>query len=208
LKTEINNNHATDYERHYYCKNDNCIEIKSFTPFFFIEFLENNKIKRYILNTCIYDENNNKIRNCKNIYNLSSINDTHHVDLSCTKDSDYLYNKCINNYCVFSEDSSVTHCDYVHKGFAMFQRTYFHCGKTYNDVCEYNNECSSASCSNNLCCDDYYVPSDSTYLEQQIETIIFCAIVGVLLSVCCCVCMLIYMHKHNQKTKNLEINKD
>ncbi|ORX85179.1 hypothetical protein BCR32DRAFT_276475 [Anaeromyces robustus] len=49
------------------------------------------------------------------------------IDLSCTNDSECFYNKCINNYCVFNEEPSSTHCDYVHKLFAMFQYTFLHC---------------------------------------------------------------------------------
>jgi len=85
LKSEIKDDYVINHERHYYCKNDNCIEIENYTPFFFIEFLENNKIKRYIFNSCIYDENNNKIINCENIHNLLSINDTHNIDLKLYK---------------------------------------------------------------------------------------------------------------------------
>jgi len=91
----------------------------------------------------------------------------------------------------------------------MFQRTYLYCGKTYGDVCEYNNECSSDYCSReNLCCYNYYVPSESTTFQQDIETMILYAIIVFLFLVLCCVCTCIYIRKHKQKTKKLEINKD
>lgn len=46
----------------------------------------------------------------------------------------------------FDDDPSVTHCDYVHKGFAMFQNEEIRCGKAYHDVCKHNYECSSYEC--------------------------------------------------------------
>ncbi|KAL6631890.1 hypothetical protein U3516DRAFT_736882 [Neocallimastix sp. 'constans'] len=58
----------------------------------------------------------------------------------------------------FDDDPSVTHCDYVHKGFAMFQNEEIRCGKAYHDVCKHNYECSSYN---------YYVPLESTTINNE-----------------------------------------
>ncbi|ORX78125.1 hypothetical protein BCR32DRAFT_282587 [Anaeromyces robustus] len=133
----------------------------------FMEFPENNKTKRYIHNHCIYDDKNNKIINCENY--IGGYNNDYIIDLSCTNDSECFYNKCIDNYCVFNEEPSSTHCDYVHKGFAMFQYTFLHCGKTYEDRCKHNYECSSYSCYKGICSPDFYVISDSTKHKDKLK---------------------------------------
>ncbi|OUM65095.1 hypothetical protein PIROE2DRAFT_7985 [Piromyces sp. E2] len=66
--------------------------------------------------------------------------------LKCYNDFDCFYNKCIDNYCVYPEESPVTHCDTIYKYFSIFEYSYIHCGKDYQEQCNKNSECSSNSC--------------------------------------------------------------
>jgi len=122
LKTELKQRFDEYNPKHYYCKNNICLEMEGYDKKYFLEFPENNKIKRYILNTCIYDDKLDKVIDCNNIESTyyGETNGTIYVDLSCKNDSECFYNKCLNNYCVFNKDPSATHCDFVHKGFAIF----------------------------------------------------------------------------------------
>ncbi|ORX77321.1 hypothetical protein BCR32DRAFT_248020 [Anaeromyces robustus] len=206
LKTKLENK-SVDYEKHYYCKNDNCIEIELNDNAYFIEFPENNKIKRYILHSCIYDDKLNKVINCDRYKKIGRYDDSDYADLSCTNNSECFYNKCIDNYCVFNEDPSSTHCDYVHKGFAIFQYTFLHCGKTYHDICKYNNECSSYKCYDNKCSYNYYSPSESTSLKKKIETFFFFIIIIALIFICSCVYVFRIEHKDKLKRKKQQFNK-
>ena len=209
-KNNIENNKVKNYIRHYYCKNNNCIELEGSNFADFIEFQENNEIKRYIIKSCIYDDKLNNIIDCNNYHMLDMNNETNYIDLNCKNDSECFYNKCIDNYCVYNEDPSITHCDYVHKGFAMFQYTFVHCGKTYDDICKHDNECSSYSCNNKRCIPNYYVPSESTDTAKRLETLFFYVIIVLLFIICCCICACIDTHKHKQKKQfsKLEINKN
>ncbi|OUM60891.1 hypothetical protein PIROE2DRAFT_13264 [Piromyces sp. E2] len=174
LKSQLRHGHVNNYGKHNYCKNNNCIELNSYHSFEFLKFPINNTIKRYILDTCIYDSKLDNVVNWDNYKFIYLGNETIYLDLSCTTDSEYFYNKCINNYCVFNEDPSVTHCDYVHKGFATVQSTYLHCSKTYGDRCNHDYECSSSKCDNKAYGYEYYEPSESTDLRKRIKTLYKC----------------------------------
>ncbi|OUM58661.1 hypothetical protein PIROE2DRAFT_15994 [Piromyces sp. E2] len=133
------------YGWNYYCRNDNCVELKNGSnhpPF--IEFPDDNgNLKKYIFETCVYEEPNS--------FSYCSYNHTDEetsYQLKCYNDSDCFYNKCIGHHCVYSEEESpATHCDTIYKYFAWFERTYINCGKDYEERCEKDSECSSESCS-------------------------------------------------------------
>ncbi|OUM57678.1 hypothetical protein PIROE2DRAFT_17252 [Piromyces sp. E2] len=156
--------------RNYYCRNDNCISFENgngHPPL--IEFPdENGNIKRYILETCGYEEPET-FWYCSYRYKY---NDTSSYRIKCYNDSDCFYNKCISQRCVYNGDSSVTHCDTIYKYFSIFEYSYIHCGKDYEEPCNKNSECSSNECGGtdiDICSLSVKEPSDSD--ENQFEKI-------------------------------------
>eukprot|EP00833_Pecoramyces_ruminatium_P003194 jgi/Orpsp1_1/1177226/evm.model.c7180000060614.1 len=196
LETELKNKGISNFDNNYYCKNSYCVEVEGYSDIYFVEFPENNEFKRYIINYCIYDDKYNKVIDCNNHKIFKLENETVYLDLTCTKDSECFYDKCIDGYCVFNENSLSTHCNYVHKEFTIFQSTSFHCGKTYNDACKFDFECSSDSCSGFKCDYNHYVPSDHTF-TRFLETILFFTIIISIFIICCC----FYNYKSNHKNK-------
>ncbi|OUM57253.1 hypothetical protein PIROE2DRAFT_17817 [Piromyces sp. E2] len=154
------------YGSNYYCRNDNCIELrKNILHPPFIEFPdENGNLKIYIFETCGYEEPET-FWYCS--YN-HKYNETSYR-LKCYNDSDCLYNKCINHHCVYNDESPATHCDTIYKYFAMFERSYIHCGKDYEELCENNDECSSESCSGTevKICSSYVIEPSETSMETK-----------------------------------------
>ncbi|KAL6622100.1 hypothetical protein U3516DRAFT_744685 [Neocallimastix sp. 'constans'] len=88
----------------------------------------NDNLIKYTIDTCRYNE----IK--LNKYNSKK----------CATNSECLSNKCINNFCVFNEETPIVHCESVFNGYGS---TFIYCGKPYNDICEFNNDCSSKICS-------------------------------------------------------------
>ena len=66
----------------------------------------------------------------------------------CTTDSQCLSNKCIDNCCVFNEETPVVHCDNIYSYPTLFRdrSSYMHCGKAWRDTCKTDDECSSKIC--------------------------------------------------------------
>jgi len=65
--------------------------------------------------------------------------------------------------------------------------TYMNCGKAYNDICEYNDECSSNHCVYGICTKRNTIPSKEG--ENTIDAVytfyIFIAIVIIIFIICC-----------------------
>ncbi|KAG4081745.1 hypothetical protein H8356DRAFT_1284815 [Neocallimastix lanati (nom. inval.)] len=113
----------------------------------------------------IYKKSNNNNNNSNNIHSKDDVLTFHDnfytnyyfcVSYKCTTDSQCLYDKCVNNLCVFNENAPLTHCDDVYTRPGIFKK------HAYNDKCTNDNECSSKLCYNNgLCSKQDKGPSDS-----------------------------------------------
>ena len=64
-----------------------------------------------------------------------------------------LYNKCVNNFCTFNDESSIEYCNNIYKLFFFFyfEYSYIYCGKAPNDTFKKNKEYASKKCENGLC---------------------------------------------------------
>eukprot|EP00833_Pecoramyces_ruminatium_P000983 jgi/Orpsp1_1/1175015/evm.model.c7180000052317.1 len=127
----------------------------------FIEFPdEYGNIKLYIATTYSYDT----IKK----YNISTIHRCSHnkcISYICTTESECLYNKCIDNICVYNDKSSVVHCDNIYNFSPIFgSSSYMYCGKSYDDICKSNKECSSKECLEGFCT----IQTDGPYDNQSI----------------------------------------
>ncbi|OUM59826.1 hypothetical protein PIROE2DRAFT_63514, partial [Piromyces sp. E2] len=179
--------------RNYYCRNDNCISFENgngHPPL--IEFPdENGNVKKYILENCVYIKPET-FWYCTYNYTYK---ETFYY-LKCYNDSDCFYNKCIDNYCVYPDESPVTHCDTIYKYFSIFEYSYIHCGKDYQEQCNKNSECSSNSCGADYLSDiktcslSVKEPSDSDVGVRGIQTtFLFVIIIVILIFImcyCCC----------------------
>jgi len=199
-KTNIN---PKNYGKNYYCRGDDCIELQnSITHVPYIEFPdENGNVKLYILESCIYDDKSKELIDCLGGY---IIGDYDRVSVKCTKDSECLYNKCIDNHCVFNEDSPIVHCDIIYRFFAFYEKSYVHCGKTYGDKCEKDNECSSKACHDldKKCGSCIETPSDSVHSIKDMETFFsFTAIIIILMVIYCICCCRSKKHEKNKFEK-------
>ncbi|OUM62837.1 hypothetical protein PIROE2DRAFT_10758 [Piromyces sp. E2] len=126
----------------FYCKNDTCsfsshIDLVKFPD-------ENGNIKDYIHNTC-----NQNMDNCSGT--------------KCTKDTQCLSNKCVDNYCRFNDESPIIHCEDI-PSYNVFQNSYnsyIHCGKIYRDTCKNDDECSFLTCEKGMCGRELFKYSDN-----------------------------------------------
>jgi len=197
-KTNIN---PRNYGTNYYCRGDDCIKLDNSNHVPYIEFPdENGNVKLYILESCIYDDKSKELINYINYYDYGDNN----VFVKCTKDSDCLYNKCIDNHCVFNEESPIVHCDIIFRYFAIYEKLYVHCGKTYGEKCEKDNECSSKSCHDvDKKCDSFIeTPSDSVQSIIDMETFFcFAAIIIILMVIYCIFCCCVKSTKKNKFEK-------
>jgi len=80
-----------------------------------------------------------------------NINETHYISFDCNNNLDCLYDKCVNNGCVFNDKSSVEYCNTIYKSFLLFGYSYIHCGKAPDDTCNNNKDCSSNKCKDKKC---------------------------------------------------------
>jgi len=139
------------FQTSYYCKNDICVLVDNEYSKPFIEIPDKNgNILLYNTYTCTYD--NAKSNNCSNDKRIDNLC----LSVKCTNNSQCLSNECINNYCIFNDEEPIVHCDNIYIG---SESTYMNCGKAYNDTCQFNDDCSSKICRNNICTKQTYIPS-------------------------------------------------
>ncbi|KAG4094044.1 hypothetical protein H8356DRAFT_1401737, partial [Neocallimastix lanati (nom. inval.)] len=92
----------------------------------------------------------NELRNSNGHLNQQDINSAY----ICKGDkSTTLYNKCVNNFCTFNDESSIEYCNNIYKLFFFFyfEYSYIYCGKAPNDTFKKNKEYASKKCENGLC---------------------------------------------------------
>jgi len=151
-----------EYYVAYYCKDDICVKADYEYRKIFIEFPDKNgNIKLYNIYTSIND--NAKLNKYSNVTCNIYDNIRYCVSYECTTDSECLSNKCINNYCVFNEETPLVHCDDIYIQPSLFKKrsSYIYCGKAANDICENNDECSFKQCYDGICLQQEKGPSDS-----------------------------------------------
>jgi len=191
------NIYSKSYGTNYYCRYDTCIMLYESVSKPYIEFPdEKGNIKTYILRSCIYNDKLNKTENCK-----KTIKKADNISIMCKSDSECFFNKCIDNNCVFNKESTIYHCDIIYKYFAIFEHSYVHCGKTYNDVCTNNNECSSNKCQEGICNTYIKIPDESTNSGKTFETIYSLIILVALISIVVIIYCVCYEKKIKKNTK-------
>ncbi|KAL6611139.1 hypothetical protein LY90DRAFT_517399 [Neocallimastix californiae] len=155
----------------------------------FIRFPDDHgNMKTYIIYTCE--------KSCNFTLNYNS---THYVSYKCTKDSECLYNKCVNNYCVFSSTASVEYCSNIYHYLAMFEYAYIHCGKAPYIPCKNDDECSSKKCGKNSCNNVDY-KEYSIRISQSLQTAEI-SILLIIISIIWCCCCCYRRKKRNNLTK-------
>ncbi|ORX82918.1 hypothetical protein BCR32DRAFT_292309 [Anaeromyces robustus] len=215
-KSEILSN--DEYKaRQYYCNKDSdiCVYTGKEDIASYIKFKDKNgNLKNYIAATCPYTYN---ITRCYgDEYKLINSDDYVYCSYKCTKDSDCLYNKCINNVCVYNEKSSIIHCEEIYtRVYKYFDHTYVHCGKPNHEFCSSNEECSSEKCKpryticateqcssekyNSYCALNYFDPygyKGNTFAKFIAKCFIFAPIlIFILICVYCC-CSIRHNKKH------------
>ncbi|OUM57505.1 hypothetical protein PIROE2DRAFT_17492 [Piromyces sp. E2] len=150
---------TNDFYNSYFCKNDICVSVDNdyFRPFVEIPDINGN-IKLYISETYSYESlklNNTLSKKC-----FGEICISH----KCNNDSECLYNKCIDSYCIFNDKAPITHCDNIYLG---HRQSYTYCGKAYGDICNSKDECSSKKCYDNTCGMSTDGPSDSETMPSD-----------------------------------------
>jgi len=191
------NIYSKSYGTNYYCRQDTCIMLYEGAYKPYIEFPdEKENIRTYILYSCIYNNKLNKTENCEKILD----NNDNNISVICKTDSECFFNKCIDNNCVFNKESPIYHCDIIYKYFAIFEHSYVHCGKTYNDVCTNNNECSSNKCQKGICNTYIKIPDESTDSGKTIETVYSLIILVVLISIV----VIIHCVRYEKKIKKIQ----
>jgi len=146
-------------------------------------------MKTYIIYTCE--------KSCNFTLNYNS---THYVSYKCTKDSECLYNKCVNNYCVFSSTASVEYCSNIYHYLAMFEYAYIHCGKAPYIPCENDEECSSKNCKRNSCVSLIY-DLHKISLSKQVQTGEILIFLSVPFTIYCCFYCCYRRYKKEKFTK-------
>ncbi|ORX52629.1 hypothetical protein BCR36DRAFT_286464, partial [Piromyces finnis] len=111
----------------------------------------------------------------------------------CTKDSQCLTNKCIDNYCRFNDEVIIIHCGEI-ASFNAFKNkyntyTHTHCGKLYGDTCNNDDECSSKSCTNGTCNRLTNNYSDNAFSSYAVLFILNFYFYLCIIS-CCCICII------------------
>ncbi|ORX76557.1 hypothetical protein BCR32DRAFT_248653 [Anaeromyces robustus] len=188
-KSEILKFHKS-YYLSYLCKDDICTEVKREALRRFIEIPDKKGNKKlYICKTYLYDDIeshrylNKKMTTipCTPISNQENENKSYNkecqknviISLDCTSDSQCLSNKCIDNVCVFNEDSPIDFCTSVYKHIIfLVGYTYMHCGKMIGEPCQNNKECGSKNCLLGGYCGTTYGPSDTNAICQWISSLI------------------------------------
>ena len=198
-KSEILKNNYS-FSRQYYCNqnNDICVVTSKFNERPYINFKDENGIfKTYIVNICPYTYN---LTNCYgDEYKLDNNDESIYCSFKCTKDSDCLYNKCINNVCVYNEESSIIHCEEIYDiKYKYFDDIHTHCGKPHFENCTTGEECSSEYCEISNCSLNYREPIHRDYTIYKIlATLIFLIIISIFIISC-----LIYSCIRYIKNKN------
>jgi len=181
------------YYTGYYCKNNTCVWTNDYEyQKTYIEFPDNNNnVVPYIVKTFSYDIIKAKKysdKSCKIFEN----NIEYCVYHTCNSDIECLSNKCLDNHCVFNEETPIIHCDDIYKPPFLFKSrsSYIYCGKAFQDTCKNNNECSSKLCTNNTCGMQLDGPSDSegfrdTLISEIIIFIIIIIIIIIFITICC-----------------------
>ncbi|ORX52901.1 hypothetical protein BCR36DRAFT_323908 [Piromyces finnis] len=180
-----------EYYISYYCKEDICVEHSFDYDEHIIEIPnKNGTLIQYIVDTCTYDAV--KKDKCDN-------------EVKCNNDSECFYNKCVDNYCVFTNNTSVTHCDSVYISPKLFKSrgSYMYCGKAAGDKCTSGDECSSKNCMNVKECNfQYSGPSEDEgfgYVLVYLSIffiVVFVVLVVIVISLCYCYKKFI-SHKYN-----------
>ncbi|KAG4087571.1 hypothetical protein H8356DRAFT_1370592 [Neocallimastix lanati (nom. inval.)] len=84
---------------------------------------ENGNISTYISYICN--------QSCISGYNYS---ETHYISYKCTNNSDCLYNKCVNNFCTFDNESSIEYCNNIYKLFLYIEYSCIYYVKVPDDA--------------------------------------------------------------------------
>ncbi|KAG4096725.1 hypothetical protein H8356DRAFT_1425992 [Neocallimastix lanati (nom. inval.)] len=174
LESSCGHSGQSQLDTTYYCKNDN---------------YNHGNMKTYIIYTCE--------KSCNFTLNYNS---THYVSYKCTKDSECLYNKCVNNYCVFSSTASVEYCSNIYHYLAMFEYAYIHCGKAPYIPCENDEECSSKNCKRNSCVSLIY-DLHKISLSKQVQTGEILIFLSVPFTIYCCFYCCYRRYKKEKFTK-------
>jgi len=98
----------------------------------------------------------------------------------------YLSDKSINNHCVFNKETPIVHCDSIYSG---NESTFMYCGKPYNNVCKFDDECFSLICNSNGFCSMNNRILFKRNTEEDIiliYAIIITLFVIIPISCCCC----------------------
>jgi len=195
----------------YYCRKDDCVTISNdydgIKPYIQLPD-ENGNVKNYIAYSCTYDDKLKKLVDCVNRYKYTSFDyGVEYLSVLCKNDSECLYNKCIDNHCVFNDEAQVVHCDTIYNFFALFEYSYIHCGRGYHDPCNKNNECSSKKCMKGSCSSLLLTPSDSVATGQALETLICIAVIGGIFIIVAIIYSVINCRKNNfEKIENKQSN--
>jgi hypothetical protein len=170
----------------YFCKNDICVSMDYLYKKPFIEIPDKNgNINLYISQTYSYEYLKLYNPRNKNCYDNTCIS------FNCNSDSECLYNKCVDNYCMFNDEAPVVHCDNIYLG---HRKSYTYCGKAYGDICNNDDECSSRICSGkgqSTCNSQTNGPSDSETMPPDSFLYIFyssCLILIIISIITCCCC--------------------
>jgi len=195
----------------YYCRKDDCVTISNdydgIKPYIQLPD-ENGNVKNYIVRSFPYDEKLKKLSYYADFIDYSNLDyGVEILSLKCNNDSECLYNKCIDNHCVFNDEAQVVHCDTIYNFFALFEYSYIHCGKGYHDPCNKNNECSSKKCMEGSCSSLLLTPSDSVATGQALETLICIAVIGGIFIIVAIIYSVINYRKNNfEKIENKQSN--
>lgn len=184
----------------YYCNKDNdfCVFGYKYNMKPYINFrVKNGNYKTYISKTCAYTYN---LTNCYgDEYKIFDSDESIYCSFKCTKDSDCLYNKCINNVCVYNEESSIIHCEEIYNiKHKYFEDIHTHCGKPHFENCTTDEECSSETCISYCSINNNQPspPGDNT-IYKILATLIFLIIISIFIISC-----LIYSCIRYIKNKN------
>ncbi|ORX84832.1 hypothetical protein BCR32DRAFT_242284 [Anaeromyces robustus] len=193
---------STSYGWNYYCRNGDCIMLENGNSKPYIEFPdEKGNIKKYIFRSCEYDSKLKNNEYCAKRRTFNYPENITDVYVTCNSDSECFFNKCIDNYCVFNEDSGIEHCDIIYKYFAVFEFSHIHCGKTYMQSCSNDKECSTERCyeDEGLCSSSVEVPNESTSFGRNMETVFCFAIFFVIFVIISFICFIYRCCKNKYK---------
>jgi len=147
----------------YYYKNKICVRVDSQSLPLFVEIPdEYHIIRRYICKSFSYND-----FKLGNYFTITHAFKRDYVSNNCTSDIQCLTNKCMNNICIFNEESPTEFCTNVY-GYSIFfgKHSYMHCGKEYGDSFKRNKECASKNCLKDGVCSEGSYPSDTDGLLE------------------------------------------